>query len=112
MSTEENTTGTALAINTQEKVDRIIKEVQDEFITSDEKVYKAGLRSLIIQEQKLIKQKNSIDTDIKHLHDARDALTLAFKNGELHSVEDARGVVRSVNKNIDARDINVEDDFE
>lgn len=108
------TPGTALAINNQEKIDRIIKEVQDEFITSDEEVFKAGLRSLTVQEQKLLKQRASIDADIQHLNAARSALTEAFKAGELHSVQDARGVVRKVRKDFEkdfASNIDLEDDF-
>lgn len=110
MPEDQNSVSTALAINA-EAVEQIQKEVQDEFITSNKEVYKAGLRSLIIQEQKLVKQKASIDNDIAQLGAARDALTEAFKNGDLHSVEDARGVVRTVNKKISTNDFNVDDDF-
>lgn len=49
MPEETKIPSTDLALNTQETVDQIIKEVQDEFITSDREVYKAGLRSLLIQ---------------------------------------------------------------
>lgn len=119
MSEDQNqNTGTALALNSQEKIDRIVKEVQDEFLTSDEEVFKAGLRSLLVQEQKLVKQKAKItadiDADLQHLADARVALTNAFKTGELHSVEDARGVVRKVKRELEkdfASNIDIDDEF-
>lgn len=92
---------TALMINTQETIDQIKKEVENEFVTSDREVYKAGLRSLLIQEQKLTAQIASINAEITHLHQASDALTEAFKSGQLHSVADARGVVRSVKRELE-----------
>lgn len=98
----EETKSTALALNTQETLNAIKKEVHDEFITSDKEVYKEGLRSLLVQEQKLLKQKADmsaeIDTDIEKLKLTREALDEAFKNGTLHSVEDLRGVVRTVGR--------------
>lgn len=106
---EEKKPSSALMLNSQEAIDSILKEVQEEFITSDREVFKAGLRSLMIQEQKLLQQKASIDADIVVLGQARDALTEAFRKGELHSVSDARGVVRTVNSKI-ARDFNINDD--
>jgi len=99
MTDENKTTGNALALNTQETLEQLNQEVQSEFITSDREVYKEGLRSLLVQEQKLLKQKASIEQDIKQLHTTRDALGEAFKNGTLHSVEDVRGVVRTVGGN-------------
>lgn len=98
---EETQKSTALIINNQEAVDQIRKEVEEEFITSDREVYKAGLRSLLIQEQKLTAQIAEINAEITHLHQASDALTEAFKNGQLHSVSDARGVVRSVRRELE-----------
>jgi hypothetical protein len=103
----KTSTSTALALNSQESLDALKKEVMDEFITSDKEVFKAAMRSLLTQEQKLNKQKASIDQDIEQLHKARAALEEAFKNGTLHSAEDARGVVRTVGKRT-----NVLDDFE
>lgn len=113
MPKETKIPSTALALNTQQTVDQIIKEVQDEFITSDREVYKAGLRSLMIQEQKLNQQKAQIDNEITQLREASNALTEAFKSGTLHSVSDARGVVRKVNKKLEnnfASDLNDFDD--
>lgn len=104
MPEETKIPSTALALNTQQTVDQIIKEVQDEFITSDREVYKAGLRSLLIQEQKLNQQKAQIDNEIAQLREASNALTEAFKSGTLHSVSDARGVVRKVNSRINVND--------
>ncbi len=104
MSDENNTQSTAMTINDQSVVEKLLKEVQDEFVTSDREVYKAGLRSLMIQEQKLLGQIAQINADIAHLHQAREALTTAFMNGSLHSVSDARGVVRKVNRNLDLTD--------
>lgn len=116
MSEDRKTPLTALALNNQEIVDSIVKEVQEEFITSDREVFKAGLRSLLVQEQKLLGQISQINSEIEHLHQARDALTEAFKAGTLHSVQDARGVVRKVKRELE-RDFtnnynNIDDDFE
>ena len=96
---EENST--ALSLNSDAVKNELMKEVQDEFLTSDREVYKAGLRSLVIQEQKLNKQIASIQKDIKELHEAREALGQAFTDGELQSVEDARGVVRKVRVHVE-----------
>lgn len=101
MSEDQNTQSTALALNTQETVDQIMKEVHEEFIASDREVYKAGLRSLLVQQQKLDAQIAQIKSEIDHLHQARDALTEAFKGGTLHSVSDARGVVRKVKRGLE-----------
>lgn len=106
--TEKKETGTALALNSEESLKAIQQEVMDEFITSDKEVYKEGLRSLLVQEQKLNRQKAEIDKDIEVLHQARAALDEAFRNGTLHSVEDARGVVRSVGR----RGANLADEFD
>lgn len=102
MNEENKTQGqsTALALNNQETLDTLKKEVQEEFVTSDREVYKVGLRSLLVQEQKLQRQIEEIKGEIKHLHDAREALDEAFKNGSLHSVADARGVVRQVRQSL------------
>lgn len=108
----EAKTGTALALNTQETLDQIKKEVHDEFITSDKEVYKEGLRSLLVQEQKLLKQKADmnaeIDSDIEKLKLTREALDQAFKDGSLHSVEDVRGVVRTVGRRASTRAVEAE----
>jgi len=113
INTDDTIKSTALALNTQEAVEQIQKEVMDEFVTSDREVYKAGLRSLLIQQQKLEQQKNQIDAEITHLHSARDALTEAFKTGVLHSAADARGVVRKVRKELekDFASGMIDDDF-
>ena len=112
---EDQKTGTAVSLlNSQETVDQIQKEVMDEFITSDREVYKAGLRSLLVHQQKLEQQKEQIDAEIAHLQQANAALTEAFKNGTLHSVADARGVVRKVKRELEkdfASNIDLEDDF-
>lgn len=99
---------TALALNTNETLQNLQKEVMDEFVTSDREVYKAALRSLLTQEQKLNKQKASIDKDIDQLKQVRAALDESFKNGTLHSAEDARGVVRTVGK----RAVSITEEFE
>lgn len=91
---------TALALNSDQLMKQIKKEVQNEFVTSNQEVYKAGLRSLIVQEQKLEQQINNIKNEIKQLHAAREALDEAFKTGVLHSVTDARGIVRKVSAQI------------
>lgn len=99
---------TALAVNGEDVRSQIMKEVQEEFVTSDRKVYKAGLRSLMIQEQQLNKQKVEIDKEINELRAARDALGEAFTKGELQSVEDARGVtmyVKNIREHFDDNDI-------
>lgn len=116
MNDDDKKTGTAVSLlNSQETVDQIQKEVMDEFITSDREVYKAGLRSLLVHQQKLEQQKASIDAEIAHLALARDALTEAFKNGSLHSVSDARGVVRKVKKELEKEFVSgysdIDDDF-
>lgn len=59
--TDVKETSTALALNNEETLHSLQKEVMDEFVTSDREVYKAALRSLVTQEQKLNKQKVSID---------------------------------------------------
>lgn len=105
---EETKTGTALALNSDETLQQLNREVQDEFITSDKEVYKEGLRSLLVQKQKLLRQIESINTDIKQLDAAAAALGVAFKSGELHSVEDVKGVVRTVGKRAAIRSINEE----
>jgi uncharacterized protein (UPF0335 family) len=99
---------TALALNSDQLIKQIKKEVQNEFLTSNQEVYKAGLRSLIIQEQKLEKQIAQIKSEIKHLHEAREALDDAFKTGALHSVTDARGVVRKVSAKIALSEIDAD----
>lgn len=55
----------------------------------------------MIQEQKLAGQIASINNEIAHLNQARQALTDAFKSGQLHSVSDARGIVRSVKRELE-----------
>lgn len=111
MTEETQKQSTALALNTQEIADKLMEEVQAEFLTSDREVYKAGLRSLLIQEQKLLQQKASIDADIRQLNEARNALSDAFKSGQLHSVSDARGVVRKVNQKINVNDFDTVDEY-
>lgn len=101
----EETKSTALALNTQEALTEIQQEVQNEFITSDREVYKEGLRSLLVQEQKLRRQISQIEKEIGELHQAKLLLDEAFKNGTLHSVEDARGIVRKVRRNDDDFDL-------
>jgi uncharacterized protein with PIN domain len=93
---EKTEPSTALALNSDETLAELQKEVEDEFITSDKEVYKEALRSLKVTEQKLKKQINEIHGELKDLEKAKQALDHAFKNGELHSVEDARGVTRTV----------------
>lgn len=96
------TTGRALALNNDDALAELKKEVQEEFITSDREVYKEALRSLMVQEQKLNRQRDEIvkqvEQDIEQLRAARAALDEAFRNGTLHSAQDARGVVREVGR--------------
>lgn len=110
MTEEVKQTGTALALNSEETLQQLNKEVQDEFVTSDQEVYKEGLRSLLVQKQKLLKQRASIDDDIAQLDNATIALGEAFKNGSLHSVEDVKGVVRTVGRKAATRAVS--DEFE
>ncbi len=97
-----DTTGRALALNNDDALAELKKEVQEEFITSDREVYKEALRSLMVQEQKLNRQRDEIvkqvEQDIKQLHEARVALDGAFKDGTLQSAQDARGVIREVGR--------------
>lgn len=94
--TPETEPSTALALNDDQALAALQKEVAEEFVTSDREVYKKGLRSLMTQEQQLQKQIRSIEAEIKQLHETRVALDEAFKNGSLQSIEDARGITRSV----------------
>ena len=109
MTKSKKSTSTAVALNSEELLSQIKKEVQDEFVTSNQEVYKAGLRSLIVQEQKLQQQITSINAEIAQLHEARAALDEAFRTGVLHSVTDARGVVRKVNSRINVNDFDADD---
>lgn len=68
------TASTALALNSQETLKELQKEVHEEFVTSDREVYKEGLRSLTIQEQKLRKQIAEIEREIAQVHEAKQAL--------------------------------------
>ena len=108
MTDANQQTGTALALNSDEKLQTLKKQVQDEFVTSDEEVYKEGLRSLLVQKQKLLQQKATIDDDITHLDAAQAALDAAFKNGTLHSVQDVKGVIRTVGKRAATRSVDEE----
>ena len=103
-------TSTALALNSNEVLSSLQKEVMDEFLTSDREVYKEALRSLYLQEQKLKQQIADVESDIKELHAAKAALDDAFKNGTLRSTTDARGIVRTVRSNSASR--RVDDAFE
>ena len=57
--TKENTTPTA-AINSQDRINELDKEVQNEFITSKDEVYREGLRSLITQENEFLMEADKI----------------------------------------------------
>lgn len=87
---------TALSLNSDEVLSAIQQEVVDEFQTSDKEVYKVGLRSILEQQQQYEKQIRYIQSEITDLQANRKALDNAFKNGELKSVDDMRGVTRSV----------------
>ena len=77
--------GTALALNTNETLAKLQKEVTEEFVTSDHEVYKEALRSLLVQEQKLQKQIADIQREIKDLDSAKVALDDAFRKiGRAH----------------------------
>lgn len=80
----------------KELITQLKKEVRDEFVTSDQNVYKEGLRTLAIKEQGLNKQINKLKAEVAQLDEMREALDQAFMRGDLHSIKDARGVVRQV----------------
>lgn len=94
--TGEVKTSTALSLNNNEMLSNLQKEVMEEFITSDREVYKEALRSLLVSEQKLERQITEIENEIADLQVAKAALDEAFRNGTLHSAQDARGIVRTV----------------
>jgi flagellar biosynthesis/type III secretory pathway chaperone len=98
MTDANQQTGTALALNSDETLQSLKKQVQDEFVTSDKEVYKEGLRSLLVQKQKLLQQIATINDDIKHIDATQAALDEAFKAGTLHSVQDLKGVIRTVSR--------------
>lgn len=102
---EEDTSSKAITLNSDEKLTALKQEVVDEFETSDSEVYKEGLRSILEQEQQLKKQIRIIENEIRELHSARSALDEAFKSGELKSVEDARGITRTVREKRTMRNV-------
>jgi uncharacterized protein YlxW (UPF0749 family) len=93
----------ALALNNNETLKSLQKEVMDEFITSDREVYKEALRSLLAQEQRLNQQRidlnKELDEEMAQVAEAKKLLDASFKDGTLHSVQDARGIVRTVGRN-------------
>lgn len=83
----------------EEEIKKIQDEIREEFYTSSRSVYKEGLRSLIVQEQKLTQQIEKINLEIQELQKVKEALTTAYINGELRSVTDLHGVIRRVSHN-------------
>ena len=102
MSDEIKEESRALALNNDDALAELKKEVQEEFITSDREVYKEALRGLMVHEQKLKRQLSEIQKQIKdeieQLEQSRTALDQAFKDGSLQSAQDARGVIREVGR--------------
>ena len=83
---------TALALPKEEVVKKLNQEVQDEYTTSSEEVYKEAKRSLVEQENLLLKQMDTIRRDTEIVKFVGKALEKAFINGDLISEEDAKRV--------------------
>lgn len=93
---QAQSTGKDLAPNSNELLDKYYKEVQEEFRTSKEGVYKEALRSLIKQRDQLIKQLDTIRTDLETLDRVKKALDAEFLAGKLISHEDSKKVTKKV----------------
>lgn len=83
-----------LAVNTRERVQALTQEVLAEFKTSSDEVYKESLRSLIEQQNKLLKQVDDIRKDIEEVEECKKALEAAFVSGALLSMDDALKTVK------------------
>lgn len=83
-----------LAVNTRERVQALTQEVLAEFKTSSDEVYKESLRSLIEQQNKLLKQVDDIRKDIEEVEECKKALEAAFVSGVLLSMDDALKTVK------------------
>ena len=81
---------TGITLPTRQLLTRATEEVLAEFCTSSEEVYKEGLRSLIRQENLLLKQVDTIRKDLLELSFVKTALEAEFLAGVLISEDDAR----------------------
>lgn len=89
-----------LAPNSNDLLKKYQEEIEGEFKTSKEEVYKDALRSLIRQRDELIKQVDTIRTDLETLDKVKAGLDEAFLAGKLISREDAQKITKKIMKRI------------
>ncbi len=95
----------SLVINSAETVKQLNEEVRKEFITSSEEVYKEALRSLITQENQLLKQLDTIRKDREELSFVSTELEQAFVDGKLISMEDAKRICKEAKQEFKTKPI-------
>lgn len=89
---------TGITLPTRQLLTRATAEVLAEFCTSSEEVYKEGLRSLIRQENLLLKQVDTIRKDLLELSFVKNALEADFMAGILISEDDARDCTKKARR--------------
>lgn len=95
----------SLVVNSKETVRKLNEEVRNEFITSSSEVYKEALRSLIKQENILLKQIDTIRQDRDELSFVTTELERAFVEGNLISMEDAKRICQEAKREFKTKPI-------
>lgn len=94
----DTTTESVLESDLQMRLRILTQEVECEFVSNSEKVYKNTLKGLIQQDKTLTKQIQCLVDELTQVREAKKALANAFLEGKLESKEAAREAISSVYK--------------